>query len=70
MTYTKTHVTEFADPYLACKKCGVRVRWRDNMNNMPCEHRADFNSVCPSWSPVGGCRCQEHLGSVEHGTPE
>ena len=69
-TYTKTHVTEFADPFLACATCGGRVRWRDHLTNMPCEHQADFNSVCPSWSPVDGCLCQEQLGSVNHGVPK
>lgn len=37
--------------------------------NLPCGHAAGVTSVCPSWSPVGGCHCREHLGHVPHGEP-
>ena len=60
----------FANPYIACGECGRRVTWHSGVGlNEPCGHRADFNSVCPGWSPVNGCNCQKHLGKVEHGLP-
>lgn len=65
----------FANPFIACTSCGVRVYWWTiESGNDPCGHsRRDtvdpWQSVCPSWSPVDGCQCQEHLGHVGHGTP-
>ena len=56
----------FANPFLACEVCGKRVRTRPALWNEPCGHAAPMNSVCPSWSPVDGCQCLEHLGKVEH----
>lgn len=61
--------SKFANPFLACAGCGKQVTHRDDVNR-PCGHKASFESVCPSWSPVDGCRCQEHLGHVSHGRPE
>lgn len=60
----------FANPYIACEQCRERVvGMHDNLRNVPCGHKANWRSVCPSWSPVDGCCCQEHLGRVEHGLP-
>jgi hypothetical protein len=53
--------SDFANPYLACEKCGRKVTSRPWGRNQPCGHTASFESVCPSWSPVDGCRCQENL---------
>jgi hypothetical protein len=79
-THTRTHViVTFADPYLTCEQCGAWVTsWHDDDRcgcddsgfwNLPCEHQAGITSVCPSWSPVDGCQCLEHLGSVNHAEP-
>lgn len=60
----------FANPFLTCNKCGKRVTDYALLNgkhvNSPCGCSAGFESVCPSWSPVDGCRCMEHLGEVPH----
>jgi hypothetical protein len=78
-TFTRTHVyVTFANPYLACRRCtswvtsyhspdrcGCDAGWW----NMPCEHDAGVFSACPSWGPVDGCSCQEHLGEVLHEEP-
>lgn len=67
-TYTRVHVYEqFANPHLACDKCGKPVHgWHDDEKcdccdgcwNEPCECRnGGVTSVCPSWSPVDGCTC-------------
>lgn len=77
MTHTRTHVfTQFANPYLDCERCGKPVTgWHDSIMcgcaegqwwNEPCGHRAGATSVCPSWSPVDGCLCVEHLGYRPH----
>lgn len=72
---THTHTTtynaiEFADPYKVCDVCGKQVtgvlcvtkgRWP----NLPCEH-IGYTDTCPSWGPVDGCQCLEHLGFVPH----
>lgn len=79
MTYTRvhTHVT-FADPFLVCDECRNRVTgFHDpehcgctgDFHLLPCNHVAEPVSTCPSWSPVDGCRCQEHLGHVPHARP-
>lgn len=79
-TFTRTHVyIDFADPYLVCGKCDQWVTsWHDNDQcgcdgrwwNEPCGcSHAGVDSMCPSWGPVDGCRCQEHLGYVPHGQP-
>jgi hypothetical protein len=77
--HTRTHVyLTFANPFLACDACGERVRSGHDGGkcgcewgscNWPCGHNAGATSVCPSWSPVDGCRCAAHLGSVQHGLP-
>lgn len=59
----------YANPYVACEQCGCRTVDRVVNANLPCGHRADFASVCPSWSPVDGCQCMEILGSRDHGDP-
>lgn len=80
-TVTRTHVyVTFANPYLVCERCRRSVRrWHDNdrcgcgeegWQNLPCGHQDGVTSVCPSWSPVDGCCCLEHLGRVPHGEPE
>jgi len=77
VTFTRTHVyITFADPFLQCNKCDQPVpQWHDDDQcgcddgwwNMPCGHRsAGVYSVCPSWSPVDGCHCQEYLGYIPH----
>lgn len=65
-TYTATH---FADPYKVCVECNG---WVDGVLDaptlilLPCHHQADYLSVCPSWGPVDGCQCVEHLGRRPH----
>lgn len=73
MTYTRVHTyISFANPFLICDECGQPVaRFHDPdrcgceskpLCNDPCEHLG-FTSTCPSWGPVDGCRCPEHLGA-------
>lgn len=72
-THTSTYVViEFADPYKVCIACGAWVdgvrQWPGTFNpseNEPCGH-VGYDSVCPSWGPVDGCRCESLLGSVDH----
>jgi hypothetical protein len=76
VTHTRTHVyVTFANPHLVCDQCGQPVpRWHTDDKcgcdagwwNDPCGHRAEAVSVCPSWDPVDGCQCAEHLGHVPH----
>lgn len=78
-THTRTHVyVTFANPYLICDLCRAWVtRWHNNDKCVcpeecwlePCSHNAEAVSACPSWSPVDGCQCQQHLGRVDHGEP-
>ena len=74
MTLTRTHtktfnLIEFADPYKTCNMCGA---WVDGVLdarkpiNMPCEHQTGYTDRCPSWGPVDGCQCVEHLGHRPH----
>lgn len=65
-----------ANPYLVCNQCqGWITAFEDTgenegpVTNLPCGHRADYSNRCPSWSPVDGCSCLEHLGYVPHGEP-
>ena len=74
-TQAHTH-TRFANPFLVCEKCRADVEaWHDpsrcgcgqpGFENLPCGHQAGITSLCPSWSPVSGCRCKEALGRVDH----
>jgi hypothetical protein len=64
-----------ANPYLVCGECGARVTRFGNIGdgegsviNLPCGHAADSRNTCPSWGPVDGCCCAEHLGYVPHDT--
>lgn len=78
---TVTHVStynkvKYADHYVVCGACGGWVTGHLNMPEghgidlvMPCEHDRGSRDVCPSWGPVDGCQCQEHLGFVPHGEP-
>lgn len=73
-TYTKTHnAITYADPYKQCCQCGGWITGALDKPGplmlVPCEHESDYRDVCPSWGPVDGCRCIEHLGKREHGTP-
>lgn len=73
-TYTRTHNTiDFADPYKQCVRCGGWITGILDAPGpiilVPCEHQSDYRDVCPSWGPVDGCRCAEHLGSVDHPVP-
>lgn len=60
----------FADPYKICDECDEWIdgafRVPGGLILLPCHHRADYTDVCPSWSPVDGCRCVEHLGRRAH----
>lgn len=70
-THVHTHVlVSFANPYLTCDLCGMRVpQWHNNdiclcggdWWNVPCGHRASITSDCPSWSPVTGCTCPQRM---------
>ena len=64
------HVVVFADPYKICCTCGGWVTgYRNHPHQVePCGHD-DYRDVCPSWSPVDGCCCLEHLGKVDHPVP-
>lgn len=76
LTYTYTrvhHVITSADPYKICRQCN---QWITGILDkpgsaivVPCEHESDYRDVCPSWGPVDGCQCIEHLGIREHGIP-
>lgn len=74
VTHTKTwNATTFADPYKVCEHCG---QWITGVLDkpgplilVPCEHESDYRDVCPSWGPVDGCSCVEHLGRRGHSTP-
>jgi hypothetical protein len=68
-THTRTHTNiAFANPYLRCDRCRAWVTaWHNpdrcgcgenGWQNQPCGHRAGATTVCPSWGPVDGCRCQ------------
>lgn len=62
---------DFADPYKVCLTCkgwvtGVQAKHR---TNIPCGH-VGYESVCPSWGPMDGCSCMEHLGYVPHAHPD
>lgn len=75
MTATHTYVIQpLADPYLRCEHCDhtidgliIAPGHDEHMRNAPCRHLG-LTSTCPSWSPVDGCRCTEHLGEVNHST--
>lgn len=80
-THTRTHVyITWANPYIQCDQCGQWVTgWHDldrcgcDENYCwlePCGHNAEATNVCPSWGPVDGCSCQQHLGRVDHGHPD
>lgn len=80
MTATRTHthvIVPFANPFMICNQCKRRVEgfvssvYRDDLcehdfDNYPCGHAAGIQSLCPSWSPVSGCQCLEHIGTVNH----
>jgi hypothetical protein len=78
ISHTTVHtftVEHYANPFLICTVCRKSVvgyihspEHAENWKNFPCHHLG-ITSSCPSWSPVDGCRCQEHLGSVEHSAP-
>lgn len=78
VTHTRTHLAIHpANPFLTCGMCGERVEtFHDDecgcsesggpLLLMPCFHRSDYDDLCPSWGPVDGCQCREHLGHVPH----
>lgn len=78
MTTTHTHVFAwYANPYLRCNDCKEKVTGYISFDknppecehkgqNVPCGHKAGIDSVCASWSPVIGCRCEEVFGRVDH----
>lgn len=59
--------TELQNPYLVCTECGGLVTATFRGANVPCGH-AGYQSLCPTWGPLG-CRCEEDLGTVDHGAP-
>lgn len=62
-----------ACPYLECDKCDGRVEGLSSSGpprNYPCGDAVSYHSICPSWGPVDGCRCQEHLGYRPHSDPK
>jgi hypothetical protein len=72
-THTRTHlVITPANPFLACATCGKRAEAfrcgceESGPVNLPYWHRGGYDDLCPSWSPVDGCRCLEYLGFVPH----
>jgi hypothetical protein len=76
VTHTRTHITITpANPFLACSACAKRVEaFHDDRcgcgesgpMNLPCGHYGGYEDVCPSWGPVDGCQCREHLGYLPH----
>ena len=76
---SRVHITITpANPYLVCAVCGQRAEEFHDPRcgcglrgpvNFPCGHTADYQDLCPSWGPVDGCQCQEHLGYVPHAPP-
>ena len=78
VTHTETHnVVTPANPFLVCGTCRKPVESFHNERScgcgddgrlqlFPCEHHSDYVDTCPSWGPVDGCQCQEHLGHVPH----
>lgn len=58
----------WANPYMKCGACKAFVDGYDEMDNamVPCGHIVNASSVCPSWGPVDGCSCLEHLGVINH----
>lgn len=74
-TYTRTHeAIKFADPFKVCNQCGGWITGILSIPDgpdltTPCEHEGGYIDICPSWSPVDGCLCVEHLGRVEHAAP-
>lgn len=71
MTY---ETIEFADPFKACTTCGKQVTAVLLVGTGQARNRCDgkwmghigYTDTCPSWSPVDGCLCLEHLGYVPH----
>ncbi|HEY1673341.1 MAG TPA: hypothetical protein VGG50_11545 [Streptosporangiaceae bacterium] len=67
MTHTRTHVhTTPANPFLRCGTCGQKIEHFHDSETcgcesghafLPCEHKGDYDDLCPSWSPVDGCTC-------------
>ena len=73
-TFVRTYtITVPADPYLVCEACGERIEGffddAERPTNYPCEHEAGYSDLCPSWGPVDGCQCNEHLGYRPHDDP-
>jgi hypothetical protein len=70
-THTTTYtITVPANPYLICSHCKKRVEgFVDRPGRVtlyPCWH-SEYEDICPSWGPVDGCSCVEHLGYRPHG---
>lgn len=76
VTNTRTHVlVGFANPYLFCDTCKVKVTyWHDpdrcgcdlEAFNHPCNHSLGVTSKCPTWSPVDGCICTDKEESCQY----
>jgi hypothetical protein len=78
LTRTRTHTSTynavtFADPYKTCDKCGAWITGVLDAPGplilLPCEHRSSYTDHCPSWGPVDGCSCVDHLGQRPHPVP-
>jgi hypothetical protein len=59
----------YANPYIVCARCRLRVRRNLDGVNYPCQHKTYFFSVCHSWGPVDGCACPPRT-RARHGTPK
>ena len=63
MTFVRTgKEVNFADPYKVCLECGDWITGTVDIPDeplilMPCEHRAVYKDLCPSWGPVDVCKC-------------
>lgn len=61
----------YANPFLTCSSCMTRAvgKLQGSKTNWPCGHDAEVVSICPTWSPVDGCMCEEIEGKVVHDNP-
>lgn len=47
------------NPWMHCAVCDGEVHSRNNGLNVPCGHRAEVVSICPTWEPFYGCDCDQ-----------
>jgi len=60
------------NPFMFCTTCAVNVtgyilptEHEHDFMLIPCGHTGSVSS-CPTWSPVDGCQCIDHLGKRDH----